>query len=85
MSQAKAEEFTALVDENIKKMNMEYKAKRDSFRLKAPVAHRLAQNSFAQFKEYILEQTRQDASRFKPNVLAQNEEKHDAIKKFVLE
>lgn len=85
LSQAKAEEFTALVDENIKKMNMEYKAKRDSFRLKAPVAHRLAQNSFAQFKEYILEQTRQDASRFKPNVLAQNEEKHDAIKKFVLE
>ena len=62
------------------------KASRESsFRLKAPVAHRLAQNSFAQFKEYILEQTRQDASRFKPNVLAQNEEKHDAIKKFVIE
>ena len=85
VTQERAEAFTALVDENIKKMNIEYKAKRDSFRLHAPVTHRLVQNSFSQFKEYILGQTGQDASRFKPNVLAQNEEKHDAIKRFVIE
>ena len=64
---------------------MEYKAKRDSFRLHSPVAHRLVPNSFAQFKAYILEQTKQDASRFKPNVLAQDEFKHDAIKRFAID
>ena len=77
--------FTAQVDENLKKSNMEYKAKRDSFRLHSPVAHRLVPNSFAQFKAYILEQTKQDASRFKPNVLAQDELKHDAIKRFAID
>lgn len=77
--------FTAQVDENLKKSNMEYKAKRDSFRLHSPVAHRLVPNSFAQFKAYILEQTKQDASRFKPNVLAQDEFKHDAIKRFAID
>lgn len=84
VDQTQAEAFTALVDENIKKANIEYKAKRDSFRLHAPVTHRLESNSFSKFKEYILEQTKQDASRFKPNVLAQNEERHEAIRRFVL-
>ena len=85
VSAEQAQAFTALVDENLKQSNMEYKAKRDSFRLHAPVTHRLVPNSFAQFKAYILEQTKQDASRFKPNVLAQDETKHDAIKRFAID
>lgn len=83
-SQAEAEEFAAVVDANIKKTNIEYQAKRDSFRLKDQRVFRLQEKSFGKFKEYILEQTKSDASRFKPNVLAQNEEKHAVIAKFVI-
>lgn len=84
-TQAEAEEFAAMVDANIKKTNIEYQAKRDSFRLKDQRVFRLQEKSFNKFKEYILEQTKSDASRFKPNVLAQNEEKHAVIAKFVIE
>jgi len=85
VSQEQAEAFTKIVDENIKKANIEYQAKRDSFRLHDPMTHRLQEDSFRKFKQYILEQTHQDASRFKPNVLAQHEERHSVIKMFVLE
>ena len=85
MSQNQAKEFAELVDSNIKNLNMEYKAKRDSFRLNAPVAHRLQPNSFAQFKEYVLKQTGQDASRFKPNVLSQKDDLHEAIRNFSID
>ena len=85
VSQNQAKEFAELVDSNIKNLNMEYKAKRDSFRLNAPVAHRLQSNSFAQFKEYVLKQTGQDASRFKPNVLSQKDDLHEAIRNFSLD
>lgn len=84
-TQQKAEEFAAVVDANIKQANIEYQAKRDSFRLKDQRVFRLQDKSFNKFKEYILEQTKSDASRFKPNVLAQNEEKHAVIAKFVLD
>jgi len=84
VSQEQAEEFTKIVDEEIKKANIEYEAKRNSFRLKDPVTYRLQENAFGQFKQYILNITHQDASRFKPNVLAQNEERHEAINHFVL-
>ena len=85
VSREQAEAFNRSVDEKIKQANIEYKAKRDSFRLKEPIAHRLQENAFGQFKQYILEQTRQDASRFKPNVLAQNDERHAAIRQFSID
>lgn len=85
VSQNQAKEFAELVDSNIKNLNMEYKAKRDSFRLNAPDAHRLQPNSFAQFKEYVLKQTGQDASRFKPNVLSQKDDLHEAIRHFSID
>jgi len=84
VSQEQAEAFTKIVDENIKKANIEYQAKRDSFRLKDPVTYRLESEAFGKFKQYILNQTHQDASRFKPNVLAQNEERHAVINRFIL-
>lgn len=39
LPQAKAEEFLSEVDQNLKNINVEYKAKRDSLRLKAPILH----------------------------------------------
>ena len=83
-TQAEAEDFAKVVDENIKKTNMEYQAKRDSFRLKDPAIFRLQEQAFDKFKSYIINETHQDASRFKPNVLAQNEERHSVINKFTI-
>jgi hypothetical protein len=39
MTQQKADEFTVVVDRLLKEKNMEYDAKRKSFRVKDPVAH----------------------------------------------
>lgn len=83
-TQQEAEMFAAVVDENIKEINMEYRAKRDSFRLKDSAVFLLERNSFDKFKQRILSKTRRDASRFKPNVLAQNEESHKAINRYVM-
>ena len=77
-----ANEFTKVVDDNLKKANIEYQAKRDSFRLKDPISHLLEDNSFEKFKEATLKITGADASRFKPNVLMQNDEKHELMKRF---
>lgn len=84
VSQEQAQAFADVVDANIKKANIEYQAKRDSFRLKDPAVFRLQEQAFDKFKQYIINATKQDASRFKPNVLAQNEERHEVIGKFVL-
>lgn len=83
-TQEQAETFARRLDDNIKTINIEYKAKRESFRLKDPSVYLLEHNSFDKFKKKILDKTRRDASRFKPNVLAQNEERHKVIKRFVL-
>lgn len=82
VKQKKAEEFAAVVDENLKKLNIEYESKRNSFRLKDPAVYLLQVNAFDKFKEYILNRTHRDASRFKPNVLAQNEDNHAVIHQF---
>ena len=84
VSQEKAEEFGKRVDTIIKGLNMEYAAKRDSFRLKDSAIFRLEQKSFDKFKTEILEQTKQDASRFKPNVLSQKEPFHQVIAHYVI-
>lgn len=83
-SQEDAEEFAKVVDANIKKSNMEYQAKRDSFRLKDPAVFRLVPHSFDLFKKELIDGSGQDASRFKPNVLAQNEERHAVISHYVV-
>jgi len=85
VSQDKAEEFGGVVDALLKKSNMEYEAKRNSFRLHDPAIFRLQEQSFDKFKQYIINETKQDASRFKPNVLAQNEERHAVISRFTLQ
>lgn len=85
VSLQQAQEFGSRVDSIIKGMNMEYASKRDSFRLKAPAIFRLQEHSFDNFKRDVLEQTKQDASRFKPNVLSQKEPFHQIISRYVVE
>lgn len=84
IKQKEAEQFAAVVDENLKKLNIEYESKRNSFRLKSPAVFLLEQNAFDKFKAYILNRNHRDASRFKPNVLAQNEAHHSVIHRFKL-
>ncbi|MBQ9474949.1 MAG: GH3 auxin-responsive promoter family protein [Bacteroidales bacterium] len=79
VKQKQAEAFARVVDENLKKLNIEYASKRDSFRLKDPAIYLLQVNAFDKFKEFILNRNHRDASRFKPNVLAQNESNHKVI------
>ena len=82
VNQKRAQAFAEVVDENLKKLNIEYESKRDSFRLKAPSVYLLVPDAFDKFKEFILNINHRDASRFKPNVLAQNEDLHSAIDRF---
>lgn len=84
ITQEQADDFGKLVDENIKQANIEYQAKRDSFRLKEQKVYLLEQHSFDHWKEALLAKSGADASRFKPNVLAQNEEKHQEMLKHIL-
>lgn len=79
VDQKKADAFANVVDQNLKKLNIEYESKRNSFRLKDPAVYLLQEKSFDKFKEYILNRNHRDASRFKPNVLAQDESKHSII------
>lgn len=82
VNQKRAQAFADVVDENLKKLNIEYESKRNSFRLKAPSVYLLVPDAFDKFKEFILNINHRDASRFKPNVLAQNEDFHSAINRF---
>ena len=79
VEQKKADAFAKVVDENLMKLNIEYESKRKSFRLKDPAVYLLQPHAFDKFKEFILSRNHRDASRFKPNVLAQDEGKHAII------
>lgn len=83
-SAAQAQTLADLADANLKASNIEYRAKRDSFRLKDPAVFLLQEHSYDKFKEHVISRTKQDASRFKPNVLSQNEEHHAVIAGYVL-
>ena len=83
-SQEQAEKFTEVVDAALKESNMEYKAKRDSLRLKDAVTYRLVKESFEQFKERCIKEGARDG-QFKLNLLLQDEVRHakfnDLVKK----
>ncbi len=82
--QSVAEQFSSRVDEVLKTYNMEYKAKRDSFRVKAPITHRLVPQSFEQFKAACIAEGLRDG-QFKLNLLLQDEKRHAKFKKLVIE
>ena len=74
ITQARAEEFTATVDEKLQHINLEYESKRQSFRLHAPETHILLSNAYARFKAACLKDGFRDG-QFKFNLLMQDEKR----------
>ena len=83
-TQQQAEAFTKKVDEVLRQINIEYKAKRESFRVKDPVTHRLQKDSFENFKAQCIAEGARDG-QFKMNLLMQDEKRHAKFKKLVIE
>ena len=83
-SQEQAEQFTHIVDKVLKDINIEYAAKRASFRVKDPLTHRLVGQSFEKFKAECIAEGARDG-QFKLNLLLQDEKRHAKFKKLVLE
>ncbi len=84
VSAVQVEEFTKIVDDKLKKINVEYEAKRDSFRVKDPVGHKLVQEAFERYKEVCLKNGARDG-QFKMNLLMQDEKRHAIFKDLVQE
>lgn len=84
-SQDVAERFAAAVDENLKKMNIEYESKRDSLRLKQPITHRLRRNAFDQFKQASIADGTGRDGQFKVNLLLQDEKRHAKFKQLAMD
>lgn len=83
-SQEQAEQFTHIVDKVLKDINIEYAAKRASFRVKDPLTHRLVGQSFEKFKAECIAEGARDG-QFKLNLLLQDEKRCAKFKKLVLE
>ena len=84
-SQEEAERFAAVVDTELKNMNIEYEAKRDSLRLKQPITHRLRSNAFDQFKQASIADGSGRDGQFKLNLLLQDEKRHAKFKRLALD
>ena len=83
-TQQQAEQFTRKVDQVLQQSNIEYKAKRESFRVKDPVTHRLQRESFEHFKAQCIAEGARDG-QFKMNLLMQDEKRHAKFKSLVIE
>lgn len=83
-TQESAEQFSKKVDEVLQTINIEYKAKRESFRVKDPITHRLRSDSFETFKAQCIAEGARDG-QFKMNLLLQDEKRHSKFKKLVIE
>lgn len=81
-SQEQAELFTNHVDALLKQSNIEYEAKRASFRVKDPITHRLVEQSFEKFKAQCIAEGARDG-QFKMNLLMQDEKRHQKFKTLV--
>ena len=80
VTQEQAEKFTECVDDILKRVNIEYKAKRDSLRLKLPETSRLIPESFETFKAACIAEGARDG-QFKLQLLLQDEKRHEKFKK----
>jgi hypothetical protein len=84
VTQEQAEKFTEKVDEFLKEINVEYKTKRDSLRLKMPETYRMIPDSFETFKSQCIAEGARDG-QFKLQLLLQDENRHEKFKKLVKE
>ena len=76
IDQQEAEAFTKVVDKHLCAINIEYEAKRASFRLHEPQTHILLSNAYARFKAASLRDGFRDG-QFKFNLLMQDEKRRD--------
>lgn len=76
VTQEQADNFTKIVDKKLCEINIEYEAKRASFRLHEPQAHILLNNAYARFKAACLRDGFRDG-QFKFNLLMQDEKRRD--------
>ncbi len=83
-TQETAERFSKKVDEVLQTINIEYKAKRESFRVKDPITHRLRNESFETFKAQCIAEGARDG-QFKMNLLMQDEKRHSKFKTLVID
>ena len=83
-TQEQAEKFNEKVDAILKAKNVEYLTKRDSLRLKMPLAYRLTEQSFEKFKAECIAEGARDG-QFKLQLLLQDEKRHAKFKKLVIE
>lgn len=81
-TQEMADKFALVVDKNLKEMNIEYAAKRDSFRVKDPIAHLLQKESFETYKARCIDMGARDG-QFKLNLLMQDEKRHAMFKELI--
>lgn len=84
ISKEEIENFNKTVDAKLKEINIEYAAKRDSFRIAEPVAHRLQKESFETYKERCILNGARDG-QFKLNLLMQDEKRHSMFKELVID
>lgn len=81
-SKDQASDFTIQVDKNLKEMNVEYKTKRDSMRLKMPHTNVLYPNSYEMFKRLSLKAGGRDG-QFKLVLLLQDKVRQIRINRLV--
>lgn len=74
IGQQETDDFTKVVDQKLAAINIEYEAKRASFRLHEPKAHILLSNAYARFKAACLQDGFRDG-QFKFNLLMQDEKR----------
>jgi hypothetical protein len=77
-----AENFTKLVDSQMRILNPEYKDKRNSFRVKDPETELLVNDSFETFKARCIDMGYRDG-QFKLNLLMQDEKREAMFEELV--
>lgn len=81
-TEERCEAFTKLVDKKLMEENMEYNAKRVSFRVKDPIGHRLVENAFENYKAKCINEGARDG-QFKLNLLLLDEKKENKFKELI--
>ena len=82
VTQEQCDAFTKRVNEILCEINVEYKTKYDSLRIKDPVGFRLVEDSFDKFKASRVAEGANDG-QFKMVLLMQNEKLHERFRTFV--
>lgn len=83
-SQEQAENFTKTVDANLKTINCEYQAKRDSFRVKDPITHRLEENAFEKFKAECIAEGARDGQFKLMLLLLKDQKRYPKFEKLIM-